>query len=272
MQCGCECVRCRIGGEISTDSTACNALAFSATEIDCLERDKSNCGPQFSDDSQIAFCPISSPSRWPPLFELTDALDPPPADGGGGAGDSTETNSSSIGTSGEAAFGRRLQQAAAAPRAAAMQFETSTYKMAYTASGSNSFADDAMATMFRQPNVDGLVQALSSASGSGASVVRRLPFFCLHAYTLPLHCSGAWGPFRLASSTTLTELGRVLAARRSSAALRPSPRLTSPSCRRCRGTSAPSTRRFGPSTSTRPSRLAAKAGLSRSTASRCSPV
>jgi hypothetical protein len=94
VQCGCECTRCTVDGQPFSDSATCNDK--SATNLDCLEHNKQNCGNQFSDEDQIPYCSILSPSKWPPLYELTTALDPPPAS----ANDSSSSNSSSSGSDG----------------------------------------------------------------------------------------------------------------------------------------------------------------------------
>jgi len=54
LQCGCECIQCRLSdGGIASDTDVCND---SALDVECLEENKENCGPQFSGASFLNRC------------------------------------------------------------------------------------------------------------------------------------------------------------------------------------------------------------------------
>jgi hypothetical protein len=72
VQCGCACVECTLAtGESSTDLARCNDQTLGA---DCIKRDESKCGPEYSSDKQIIWCKVPTPSAWPPLFDVSNAL------------------------------------------------------------------------------------------------------------------------------------------------------------------------------------------------------
>lgn len=80
MQCGCECVLCdiEVNGEVTedvTDSTLCNQLFLEdGKRIDCISRNDRRCAAEFSSPEQLPFCAIEQPSQWPPLYDLSNAL------------------------------------------------------------------------------------------------------------------------------------------------------------------------------------------------------
>lgn len=110
MQCGCFCTECQDPEtfERTTNSTVCNN-PFSGFE--CLANDDTVCGPEFSDETEIVWCEIPQPPRFPPLFDLTNAQRPIP-----GATNTTEDGVAPTDTSflwlggGDAAFTQALVQ------------------------------------------------------------------------------------------------------------------------------------------------------------------
>jgi hypothetical protein len=204
MQCGCECIRCSIDGTTTTDSATCNDRTISG--VACLETDPNNCGPAFTDATRIRHCAIANPSKWPPLYKLTGALDPVPIlsdsggdysdymgdyssgkdnaepshDGSPGTSSSDTAGSGGGGHGGDAsATGRRLAAAAEAPAGATADGSKLTFL--YTSTGSNVFVEQMMARLFRQPNI-----TVSLSPGNATTLaVRHL----LLAETPPLYCS-----------------------------------------------------------------------------------
>jgi hypothetical protein len=123
VQCGCECTLCTLkGSNVRTNSQLCNDQS---RVRECLRTNEDNCGPQYSDDSQIIWCEISNPSSFPPLYDLTRAIFFP---GGESADSSTE--------------------------------RYTTFLWTESADTGGSFADGAMQRFVRQPDI---ASALSNA-------------------------------------------------------------------------------------------------------------
>eukprot|EP00892_Ulva_mutabilis_P007665 jgi/Ulvmu1/5270/UM022_0064.1 len=134
-KCGCECIRCQTdNGTIITDSEMCNDAALG---LDCLDENEDNCGPQFSDFEEITWCPISSPSRFPPLYELNNAL--PVAQ---------ETEEDDTDDDNDENF--------EAPPGSIVSF-------LYTRAGTSDMPTTIMQSLVRQPNLSRLVQSASAS-------------------------------------------------------------------------------------------------------------
>jgi hypothetical protein len=57
----------------SGDSFKCGCLCVEYSPSDptkCLQRDDTRCGLQYSDVDQAVYCPIPSPTEWPPLLQV----------------------------------------------------------------------------------------------------------------------------------------------------------------------------------------------------------
>eukprot|EP00892_Ulva_mutabilis_P012210 jgi/Ulvmu1/9361/UM050_0113.1 len=68
--CGCQCIRCELDDyTISTDLEECN----SPHSGECLGKNKAICGLEYSDSSQVEFCAITSPGRFPPMYDSARA-------------------------------------------------------------------------------------------------------------------------------------------------------------------------------------------------------
>jgi hypothetical protein len=65
-QCGCQCTKCCYKGDINN----CTALATGTCPYDCLGRNKTNCGVQFSSPRQSIFCAIPHTSAWPAILQV----------------------------------------------------------------------------------------------------------------------------------------------------------------------------------------------------------
>ena len=58
---------------ISTDLALCNnVLGPDSKHPDCIARDESVCSPLFSTEKELPFCAVERPSRWAPLYFLTN--------------------------------------------------------------------------------------------------------------------------------------------------------------------------------------------------------
>ena len=80
MQCGCKCISCGVvanGTTLSGDACP-TPSSFYKKDLDndpeppfvCNTRDSSTCGFQYSSVDQIAWCPVESPSLFPPLYPV----------------------------------------------------------------------------------------------------------------------------------------------------------------------------------------------------------
>lgn len=67
LQCGCQCTKCCFNG----DRSNCTSVELGTCQYDCLERNKSSCGVQFSTPQQSVFCAIPHTSSWPAILQVT---------------------------------------------------------------------------------------------------------------------------------------------------------------------------------------------------------
>lgn len=65
-QCGCQCTKCCYQG----DTNNCTSISRGTCPYDCLARNKTNCGVQFSTPRQSIFCAIPHTSAWPPILQV----------------------------------------------------------------------------------------------------------------------------------------------------------------------------------------------------------
>jgi hypothetical protein len=137
MQCGCQCIQCEVGSEVSTDVEVCNNLETPG--LKCIAKDKDKCGPEYSDSEKIPFCAIPAPSRWPPLYALNNAVQLLGKDSEG----VVESEDGELGGSPSAFSAEDLP---------AKVNKSSTLKFMYTSSSSSDFVDSVMANVVRQPD------------------------------------------------------------------------------------------------------------------------
>ena len=108
MQCGCQCIECRISGPDgtlvdSTDPADCSTTPDFSPQ--CTTRNETNCGLDFSDSLQAQYCAIEEPTRWAPVFDLGGSLFTLP----GGDGELEEQGAEFI-YLGETTFGEEAMQ------------------------------------------------------------------------------------------------------------------------------------------------------------------
>lgn len=65
-QCGCQCTRCCYQGNPAN----CTSVRSGTCPYDCLARNRTNCGVQFSTPRQSIFCAIPHTSAWPPILQV----------------------------------------------------------------------------------------------------------------------------------------------------------------------------------------------------------
>jgi hypothetical protein len=65
-ECGCQCTRCCFQGNPNN----CSSVARGTCSFECLERNRSACGVQFSTPRQSIFCAIPHTSAWPPILQV----------------------------------------------------------------------------------------------------------------------------------------------------------------------------------------------------------
>jgi hypothetical protein len=65
-QCGCQCTKCCYQGNTNN----CTAISSGTCPYDCLARNKTNCGVQFSTPRQSIFCAIPHTSAWPAILQV----------------------------------------------------------------------------------------------------------------------------------------------------------------------------------------------------------
>ena len=157
MQCGCECTSCDIIDSATghplepniEDPARCNAQFSdfnSGLEISCNTRNESNCEAEFSNSEQLPWCAIREPSRWAPLYDLSNALDLSAFEGN----DTADADSSS--SSGQGGLGGAEDTSSEdAPVLDAEPIVTSTEYM-YTSQ--SAFGKAAMERIVREPQLD----------------------------------------------------------------------------------------------------------------------
>jgi hypothetical protein len=118
---------------------------------DCIEED---CGAQYSGPEQIPFCKIEAPSRWPPLYDMVDALE------------LDEEVSEGLPAS--------AAQGSSEPNTAPDSYQAVTFL--YTSKDS-AFAETAMQRFVRQPNLTKLEEPRNAAALQVQTPRRHCPHY-----------------------------------------------------------------------------------------------